>query len=198
MRKNAAAGAFIAALVLTAGAADAPKGLPEFIGRVLRVGVDRTITGGDAGFSGLTGVDTPVRTVWLEAAQTKDKRRRSFGVAYNSDGKTLEPAALVLMRLDGSEPWTSSAGRGVGRAVMGRTFVAHLDGRLAAVTKTERLQSEEGADLGSTSDRLPAGDPKNQADFQRELAYWLKGFDFSKWTLNRPLKPGQKRIKTAH
>lgn len=189
--------ALLAAFALAAAAADSPQGLPELVARVLKAGVDRTITEGDAEFAGLTGVDTPVRTVWLEAAQTKDKRRRSFGVAYNSDGKTLEPAALVLMRLDGTEPWTSSAGRGVGRAVVGRTFVAHLDGRLAAVTKTERHQSKEGADLGSNSDKLPVSDPKNQADFQKELSFWLNGFDFSKWTLNRPLKPRQKRIKTA-
>ncbi|TBR23562.1 hypothetical protein EPO15_05745 [bacterium] len=189
-------GVLLAAL-LSAAAAE-PAALEGFIARVLKAGVDQTITEGDARFSGLTGVDTPVRTVWLEAAQARDGRRRSFGVAYNSDGKTLEPAALVLMRLDGTEPWTSSAGRGVGRAVVGRTFVAHLDGRLAAVTRTERHQSKEGEDLGSTSDKLAVGDPKNQEDFRHELDFWLKGFDFSKWTLNRPLKPRQKRLKTAH
>ena len=191
-------GALLAALLSVAAAGEAPKGLPGFIQRVVKVGVDRPIPEGDAEFSGLTGVDTPVRTVWLEAAQTKDKRRRSFGVAYNSDGKTVEPAALVLMRLDGTEPWTSSAGRGIGKAVVGRTFIAHLDGRLAAVTRTERHLSEDGTDLGSSSDKLAVDDPKNQEDFRKELSFWLKGFDFSKWALERPLKPRQKRLKTAH
>jgi hypothetical protein len=186
----------LAALVLVSAAADAPRGLPELVVKVLKAGVDRTITEGDALFSGLTNVDTPVRTVWLEAAQAKDGRRRSFGVAYNSDGKTLEPAALVLMRLDGTEPWTSSAGRGVGKALVGRTFVAHLDGRLAAVTKTERHRSESDEDLGSLSEKLSVADPKNTADFEAELAFWLKGFDFKAWNPNRPLKPRQKRLKT--
>lgn len=185
-------------LALSVSASAAPKGLPELIDRVVKVGVDQTITEGDAAFSGLTGVDTPVRTVWLEARQTKDGRRRSFGVAYNSDGKTVEPAALVLMRLDGTEPWTSSAGRGNGVAVVGRTFVAHLDGRLAAVTKTARFRSESGEDMGSDSQKLPALAPENVADFEKELSFWLTGFDFKAWTLNRPLKPRQKRIRTVH
>lgn len=189
---------FAAMVVTTALAAHAPKGLPNLIEKVVKAGIDQTIKGGDAVFSGLTLVDTPVRTVWLEAAQARDGRRRSFGVAYNSDGKTLEPAALVLMRLDGSEPWTSSAGRGVGKAVIGRTFIAHLDGRLAAVTKTERHHSMEGEDLGSVSEKLDVSDPKNRSDFHAELAFWLKGFDFPKWakTNRPPLKSRQKRLKT--
>lgn len=189
-------GALLLALAVSACAGS--KALPEFIKKVIKAGVDQTITKGDAAFSGLTGVDTPVRTVWLEAAQTKDKRRRSFGVAYNSDGKTLEPAALVLMRLDGTEPWTSSAGRGVGQSIVGRTFVAQLDGRLAAVTKTERHRSESGEDMGSGSQKLSALAPENIADFDKELAFWLKGFDFKAWTLNRPLKPRQNKIRTVH
>lgn len=191
-------GAPLLALLLSVAAAAGTKGLPEFIKQVIKAGIDQTITEGDAEFAGLTGVDTPVRTIWLEAAQTKDKRRRSFGVAYNSDGKTLEPAALVLMRLDGTEPWTSSAGRGIGVSVVGRTFVAHLDGRLAAVTKTERHRSESGEDMGSDSNKLALSDPRNQQDFKGELAFWLKGFDFKAWTFNRPLKPRQKRLRTAH
>ncbi|HAH05443.1 MAG TPA: hypothetical protein DCM05_02780 [Elusimicrobia bacterium] len=160
--------ALLALLLLPGPLFASPKnGLKELIAYVVDHGRDNLIDADNAQLMGFAhAVETPVREVALEGQGSPDGRQRSFTVAYNSDGKTVRPAAVVLWRMDS----TGKVERGT--RVIGRTFLMSLDGKLARVLRVERLSL--GAD-GLVNNLSPVDiyETAVRADYRRELELWL-------------------------